>query len=165
MGTKEKIETKYRNRFPADFKIETINKWLDTNRNLTNSLVHQTPCPKWRNWLKYKSHIFPCLCKQRDEDCFFIELYDELNKISKLHAQDQFCKDAVEQYHKIKKKTEKEAEWLTKYKVKMQVCFDRIHIKYSFDPYETFAIELDSEEFKNIIAYQDIIFDLENPEF
>lgn len=162
---KHQIIEKYKDKFPTDFKIETINKWLDVNRKLTNSLVHQTSCPKWRNSLKNKSHIFPCLCKQRDEDCFFIELYDELNKILKLHAQEQFCKDAVEQYHKIKNNPEKEAEWLTKYKVKMQGFFDRIHIKYSSEPYETFIIELDSEEFKNIIAYEDVIFDLENSEF
>ena len=64
--------------------LEQIETWLFEKREYVKSILETTECYKWKRWQSDKStHIFPCVCSKREDDCVFIELYYELSKITK----------------------------------------------------------------------------------
>lgn len=63
--------------------MEHIIAWLGEHKNYYRFSISESSCRKWSKWIENNEKPFPCVCSIREEDCVFIELYYELNKITK----------------------------------------------------------------------------------
>lgn len=63
--------------------IEHIISWLGKHENYYRFSISESSCRKWSKWIETNEKPFPCVCQIREKECVFIELFYELNKITK----------------------------------------------------------------------------------
>lgn len=145
-------------------KVEQIKTWLVENENYFNFLISQSNCNKWSIWLEDKStHIYPCICSNREQDCIFIETYYQLDRVIQLHQKKEYFKILVQEYKQISSYKIAFSEWFNKNKkLASELAFDtEISIMLELEPYQTSKIKLNENEFKNIIEFQNIFNEFE----
>lgn len=64
-------------------ELNHIHWWLMKYEAEFNNSIDKSNCRKWDKWFKRNEKPFPCVCSTRENDCVFIDLYYELNKITK----------------------------------------------------------------------------------
>ena len=139
--------------------VKYIKNWLADNQNYFHFLINESCCRKWSKWVEDNStHIYPCVCPIREQDCIFIETYYELEKVIELHKRENYFKPIVSEYNLIKNDSRALGKWITKYqKVDEELFFKPIiEIKTQSNPYKSLDIKLNTEDFKNIIEFQNI---------
>lgn len=145
-------------------KVKQIKTWLVENENYVNFLISETNCRKWVEWLQEKStHIYPCICSNREQNCIFIETYYQLDRVIKLHQKEEYFNILVQEYKQISSDEIALSEWFNKNKkLASELAFDtEISIMLELEPYKTSKIILNEIEFKNIIEFQIIFNELE----
>lgn len=151
----------YTNQLPTNQTLEVnyIKTWLADNQNYFLFLINESNCRKWSKWLEDKStHIYPCVCPIREQECIFIEAYYELQKVIELYKRENYFKLIVYEYNLIKNDAGVIKEWIEKHlKVDDELFFKPIiEIKTQSYPYKSLQIKLNTEDFKNIIEFQNI---------
>ena len=145
-------------------KVKQIKTWLVENENYVNFLISETNCRKWVEWLQEKStHIYPCVCSNREQNCIFIETNYQLDRVLQLHQKEEYFKTLVQEYKQISSDKIALSEWFNKHKkLASELAFDtEISIMLELEPYKTSKIILNEIEFKNIIEFQIIFNELE----
>lgn len=140
-------------------EVKYIKNWLADNQNYFHFLINESNCRKWSKWVEDKStHIYPCVCPIREQECIFIEAYYELEKVIELHKRENYFKSIVCEYNLIKNDSRAIRKWLTKYqKIDEELFFKPIKdIKIQSNPSRSLMIKLSKEDFKNIIEFQNI---------
>ncbi len=132
---------------------------LNDNSEKIKLDISNSKCNKWKNWLEDKStHIYPCVCSKRKQDCIFIETYYQLDRVIQLHQKEEYFTILVQQYRQIDTDNVVLSKWFNKYKkLASELAFDtEISIMLEIEPYRTSKIKLNENEFKNIIEFQKI---------
>lgn len=146
--------------FPnSKVKILDIQKIVNDNKNYFHFLINESSCRKWSKWVEDKStHIYPCVCPIREQECIFIEAYYELEKVIELHKRENYFKSIVCEYNLIKNDSEEIIKWFERHlKVDEELFFKPIiEIKTQSYPYKSLQIKLNTQDFKNIIEFQNI---------
>lgn len=145
-------------------KVEFIKNWLSENQNYFYLLLNENNCRKWSKWLEDKStHIYPCVCPIRNQDCIFIETYYKLAEVMLLYQKEEYFKLLVKEYNELANNKNDILEWHNKHKnVASELHFDfEISIMIQLEPFVSSKIKLDENEFKNIIEFQNIFNELE----
>lgn len=148
----------------SNLNISEIKSWLTDNSEKIKLDISNSKCNKWENWLEDKStHIYPCVCSKREQNCIFIETYYQLDRIIQLHKKEEYFKILVQEYKQITSDNVATSEWLKKHKkLVSETAFDtEISIMLEIEPYKTSKIKLNENEFKNIIEFQNIFNELE----
>lgn len=144
--------------------ISEIKSWLTDNSEKIKLDISNSNCNKWENWLEDKStHIYPCICSKREQDCIFIETYYQLDRVIQLHQKEEYFNILVQEYKQIASDNVATSEWFkTHKKLASEIAFDtEISIMLELEPYKTSKIILNENEFKNIIEFQNIFNELE----
>ncbi len=137
--------------------IHQINWWLMKYEDEFYDAISKSECGKWSKWVKNNSiHVFPCACPTREQDCIFIELYFELLKVSKLEANELFFESIMDEYNSIQNEEFALRLWLEKYKATFADLkfVEIIIVKLTTEPYTKIAVELNEDDFRNIILFQ-----------
>ncbi|CCG52112.1 Protein of unknown function [Flavobacterium indicum GPTSA100-9 = DSM 17447] len=145
-------------------KVKQIKTWLVENENYVNFLISESNCRKWVEWLQEKStHIYPCICSNREQNCILIETYYKLDRVIQLHQKEEYFNILVQEYKQIASDNVATSEWFkTHKKLASEIAFDtEISIMLELEPYKTSKIILNENEFKNIIEFQNIFNELE----
>ena len=148
----------------SNLNISEIKSWLTDNSEKIKLDISNSKCNKWENWLEDKStHIYPCVCSKREQDCIFIETYYQLDRVIQLYQKEEYFKTLVQEYKQIASDNVATFEWLKKHKkLAYETAFDtEISIMLEIEPYKTLKIKLNENEFKNIIEFQNIFNELE----
>ena len=144
--------------------INEIKSWLTDNLEKVKLDISNSKCSKWENWLEDKTtHIYPCVCSNREQNCIFIETYYKLDRVIQLNQKEEYFKILVQEYKQISSDKIALSEWFNKYKkLASELAFDtEISIMLELEPYKTSKIILNENEFKNIIEFQNIFNELE----
>lgn len=148
----------------SNLNISEIKSWLTDNSEKIKLDISNSNCNKWENWLEDKStHIYPCICSKREQDCIFIETYYQLDRVIQLHQKEEYFNILVQEYKQIASDNVATSEWFkTHKKLASEIAFDtEISIMLELEPYKTSKIILNENEFKNIIEFQNIFNELE----
>ncbi|MCZ8091367.1 hypothetical protein [Flavobacterium sp.] len=148
----------------SNLSISEIKSWLTDNSEKIKLDISNSKCNKWENWLEDKStHIYPCVCSKREQDCILIETYYQLDRVIQLHQKEEYFKTLLQEYKRIASDNVATSEWLKKHKkLVSETAFDtEISIMLEIEPYKTSKIKLNENEFKNIIEFQNIFNELE----
>lgn len=148
----------------SNLSISEIKSWLTDNSEKIKLDISNSNCNKWENWLEDKStHIYPCICSKREQDCIFIETYYQLDRVIQLHQKEEYFNILVQEYKQIASDNVATSEWFkTHKKLASEIAFDtEISIMLELEPYKTSKIILNENEFKNIIEFQNIFNELE----
>lgn len=148
----------------SNLNISEIKSWLTDNSEKVKLDISNSNCNKWENWLEDKStHIYPCICSKREQDCIFIETYYQLDRVIQLHQKEEYFNILVQEYKQIASDNVATSEWFkTHKKLASEIAFDtEISIMLELEPYKTSKIILNENEFKNIIEFQNIFNELE----
>lgn len=144
--------------------IFNIAEWLENNEAYFELLISESNCRKWSKWLEDKStHIFPCCCSLREQDCIFIEAYYKLGKIVELYQKEEYFNSLVSEYKLIADNKNAVLDWFKKYQsIGSYIGFSsELHIMLEIEPYRSLKIKLNENEFKNIIEFQNIFYEIE----
>lgn len=163
-----------------NLEIEQITTWLDEYENYFYFLINETNCRKWSRWQDDKtSHILPCCCPKREEDCIFIELYYELNKLIQLHKKEAYFKNLVDELNQLKNDKTSVIDWVIKarnvYKTDLKYLYPD---SYSFcastrisdnsdesSPYQVYHVKIKREEFKYALEIKEIFEEIKYLDF
>ena len=148
----------------SNLSISEIKSWLIDNSEKIKLDISNSKCNKWENWLEDKStHIYPCVCSKREQDCIFMETYYQLDRVIQLHQKEEYFKTLVQEYKQISSDNVATSEWFKEHKkLASEIDFDtEISIMLEIEPYRTSKIKLNENEFKNIIEFQNISNELE----
>ena len=148
----------------SNLNISEIKSWLTDNSEKIKLDISNSNCNKWENWLEDKTtHIYPCICSNREQNCIFIETYYQLDRVIQLHQKEEYFKILIQEYQQISSDKIALSEWFKKYKkLASELAFDtEISIMLELEPYKTSKIILNENEFKNIIEFQNIFNELE----
>jgi len=141
-------------------KINNIENWLKENRKTFLNSIEQTECKKWARWNEDNlTHIFPCVCPNRNPECIFIETYCEVQKSYYLIQKEQDYLEALEQYYKIKHNKSAVLEWAKYYEYigeDILAFTPVIKIKIQQRPYKVKQIVLPEKEMQNLLKFQEI---------
>ena len=151
----------YTNQLPTNqtLEVNSIKTWLADNQNYFHFLINESSCRKWSKWVEDKStHIYPCVCPIREQECIFIEAYYELEKVIELHKRENYFKQLVSEYNLIKNDAGALRKWIAKYqKIDEELFFKPIiEIKIQSNPSRSLMIKLRKEDFKSLIEFQKI---------
>lgn len=144
-------------------KVEYIKNWLSENEINLHYKVQETNCRKWTKWMKDKStHIYPCVCPIREQECIFIETYYKLEKIILLHSRESYFRELIQLHMQAGTDNDKILEWFSHYKEEFDgLDFNEIiSITVRNKPYKTEKFNLDKMEFNNVIEFQRIFIDI-----
>lgn len=144
---------------PKDYSINSIQEWLNCNASKLPLLVASTTCRKWSKWFNSEEKPYPCVCPHRDSICIQLELYYELQNVTKLYNQQEYFKMAINEFQLVNKDNEDAVlAWINKHKP--------VGSKMFFNPIITtqanslnsrlLVVELDSFEFNSVIEFQGI---------
>jgi len=140
--------------------IEGLGSWLISHENRLKESIIKTDCYKWTRWQEDNStHIFPCVCPNRNPECIFIETYYEVQKAYYLIQKEQDYLEALEQYYKIKHNKSAVLEWAKYYEYlgKDILAFNPvIKIKIQKEPYKVKQIVLPKKEMKYLLKFKEI---------
>lgn len=149
--------------------INHIHWWIMKYEKEFYSAVNSTSCRKWYKYINYGEKPFPCACPKREEDCIFIELYDKLNKLTELHKKESYFKSELLKYEQVLGGDEAELVWLERNKATGKLFFVRteegdirLSIKKHQEPYLTIKIDIDRQDFKNILELKKLFSKLNN---
>ena len=148
----------------SNLNINEIKSWLDGNDEKLKLAISNSNCNKWENWLEDKSiHIYPCICRSREQDCIFIETYYKLEGIVELHSKEEYFNTLVQSYKIIAEDKKGVLDWFKKYQsIASELVFEtELSIMMQLEPYKSLKIKLNENEFKNIIEFQSIFKELE----
>lgn len=163
-----------------NLEIEQITTWLDEYENYFYFLINETNCRKWSRWLEDKaSHVLPCCCPKREEDCIFIELYYELNKLIQLNKKETYFKNLVDELNQLKNDKTSVIDWVIKarnvYKTDLKYLYPD---SYSFcastrisdnsdesSPYQVYHVKIKREEFKYALEIKEIFEEIKYLDF
>lgn len=140
-------------------KVEYIKTWLAENENYFYFLINESNCRKWSKWVEDKStHILPCCCPIREEECIFIETYYKLGKIVELHQKEEYFNLLVTEYKLIRDNKIAVLDWFKIHQnVASELVFEtNISVMLELEPYKPLKIKLNENEFKYIIEFQKI---------
>lgn len=142
-----------------NWNIDRIKSWLIETKDYFNFLINETRCEKWHKWKEDRStHIYPCVCKTREEHCIFIETYYKFDKVIQVHNLEEYFGKLGQWYKQASKNNDEILMWLSENK---QV-FDNlefasiVEITTSNSPYKTKKYKLEENEFQNIIEFRNI---------
>lgn len=147
-----------------NWSVNSIKTWLVENENHFIFLINESSCRKWSNWLEDKStHFYPCVCPIREQNCIFIEIYYQFDRVIQLHQKEEYFKTLVQEYKEFSSDKIAISQWFNKNKkLASEAAFDtEISIMLEINPFRTSKIKLNENEFKNIIEFQDIFNELE----
>jgi hypothetical protein len=143
-------------------KLEYIKLWLKDIKPALIEAVKNTSCNKWKKWQRDNSiHIFPCLtslCKIRNDECVFIEFYRKLDVFVKTIRTEDFYKNRLEQYQKIKHNQKAVFEWILdieQYGNELTLINDEVDFKFATSTNYT-TIKLDKTELQNLWKFKKI---------
>ena len=142
----------------------SIRKWLEENKSVFHNSIITTECNKWRKWEQNNSlHIFPCIpeacISQLNEECCFIELYLNLQKILTSIKSEKFYQKEVETYQKIEHNEKAVFEWTIKNeKYGKMLIHVNSKIKYysNKNKKQIKILHIDKEELKQLWLFKSI---------
>ena len=138
--------------------LDQIKFWLDKYEGKFYEAIRKSECGKWSMWVDDKStHIFPCACSTRVEDCIFIETYFELKSAIDIIKQDDYYKELLVPYFKIGNNKKAVFEWVRSNELdgeKLLLFKLTVKITISPEPYKLLKINLDASKFKNILEFK-----------
>lgn len=141
-------------------KLESIQVWLKTNQSKIVSCAEETICYKWSRWIKDQStHIFPCVCHTRNDDCIFAETYYRVWQVGQLLEQEDMFVNALLEYENMKGDKGLHKLWLNSYSSLGENIFlleERIKIAIQKDPYVTAEVILPREEIKHLLKFKEV---------
>lgn len=137
--------------------IKEINSWLVDNLIKVELDISNSKCKKWNKWLEDKStHIYPCVCNSREQDCIFIETYYELENLINLHKKEDYFKGLISEYKQIENDKKEIKKWIKKYEDVGNSLFFKciIEIKLESEPLKYLKLQFNKNEFQNLIEFQ-----------
>ena len=144
--------------------INEIKSWLTDNLVKVKLDISNSKCSKWENWLEDKTtHIYPCVCSNREQNCLFIETYYKLEGIVELHSKEEYFNTLVQSYKIIAEDKKGVLDLYKKYQsIASELVFEtELSILISLEPSKILKIKLNENEFRNIIEFQSIFNELE----
>ena len=163
-----------------NLEIVQITTWLDEYENYFYFLISESNCRKWSKWLEDKTlHTLPCCCPKREEDCIFIELYYELNKLIQLHKKEAYFKNLVDELNQLKNDKTSVIDWVRKarnyYKADLKNLYPDSYslcastrISDNSDesaPYRVYNVKIKIEEFKYALEIKEIFEEIKYLDF
>lgn len=148
----------------SNLNISEIKSWLTDNSEKVKLDISNSKCNKWEIWLENKAtHVYPCACSNREQNCIFIETYYKLDRVIQLNQKEEYFNIIIQEYKQIASDNVATSEWFkTHKKLASELAFDtEISIMIELEPYKTSKIILNENEFKNIIELQNIFNELE----
>ena len=137
-----------------------INHWLKENSANFNLAIEKTECHKWKKWQKDNSiFVLPCLCPTRNNECVFIEIYRELEKYVQTIRKEDFYKDLLDQFYKIKHNQNAVFEWIQdikEYGDELILICSTIRINIASRPYYNEKIELEENELPFLWKFKEV---------
>lgn len=137
--------------------ISQVEEWLDSEKNIFKKAIQESNCNKWNKWLEDKStHIYPCVCPTRVEDCIFIETYYELEKVLYLNKKEDYFKNLILEYKQLQNDKKTIKEWVKKLEdIGSNLFFKSIlEIKLESEPLKYLKLQINENEFQNLIEFQ-----------
>lgn len=160
-------------------EIEQVTTWLDKYENYVNFLINESKCGKWSKWVEKSIRELPCCCPKREENCIFIELYYELNKLIQLHKKEAYFKNLVDELNQLKNDKTSVIDWVRKarndYKADLKNLYPDSYslcastrISDNSDesvPYRVYNVKIKLEEFKYAIEIKEIFEEIKYLDF
>ncbi|TDS18889.1 hypothetical protein DFQ03_0600 [Maribacter caenipelagi] len=141
-------------------KIRKTQDWLKANHHKLCSSIKKTECYKWSRWLKDKrTHVFPCVCETRNDDCIFAETYYRVWQVGQLLEQEDMFVNALLEYENMKGDKGFHKRWLNNYSSLGENIFlleERVKIAIQKDPYVTAEVILPREEIKHLLKFKEV---------
>ncbi|RZK26085.1 MAG: hypothetical protein EOO43_03800 [Flavobacterium sp.] len=132
-----------------------IKSWLTKNESNFFEAIIKSHCKKWIKWSYYDEKPFPCVCQVREEDCIFIELYYELQRVIKLHEKEIYFKKALDEYLVANDDDSAVLAWIISHSEIGTKLFFKTTLSFLL-PYKKITIQLDVVECCTIIQFQDL---------
>lgn len=142
-------------------QMEHIAWWLIKHENYFKYSISESSCRKWSKWLNKGEKPFPCVCPLREQDCVFIELYYELDKISQLHKEENNYHSLISNYSQIKNSPDLVLKWVLDNKNDKSkfLTLDNsgnilIKVTITKEPYDYLEICIDKESFISLLQFK-----------
>ncbi len=123
--------------------------WLTKYEKIFQKTVIVSDCKKWYKWFYRDEKPFPCVCPTRPEDCIFIELYYELQKLLALY------KCEIESHQR---KLSKDFDLAILEKIEFLDLDSSGHIRIIIATNnlksESFILNINKDDFKSILKYR-----------
>lgn len=138
--------------------INEIKNWLQENNSNFHNSIEKTPCRKWSKWLNDNStHLYPCVCPIRNEDCIFAETYYKFSNVLEISKMEERCAIELTIYQQIKHNKFAIFEWIKANEELLEtIIYFSTTIKINSNKEENINVKLNPVHFKNILHLQSI---------
>lgn len=143
--------------------IIDIQEWLKLNQHKLSLAIEKSSCYKWTRWQADNSiHVFPCVCRTRNEECIFAEIYYRVWQVGKmLELEDDYI-SAIIEYGEFKGDKGALEEWFSHYKELSKdilMLEEKFKIAIEKEPYKVTEVILRMEEIKHLLKFREIYFE------
>lgn len=138
--------------------INEIKNWLQENNSNFHNSIEKTPCRKWSKWLNDNStHLYPCVCPIRNEDCIFAETYYKFSNVLEISKMEERCEIELTIYQQIRHNKLAVFEWMKANKELLEkIIYFSTTIKINSNPEKPKVLRLKPHEFENILKLQKV---------
>lgn len=141
-----------------NLSVEEIINWLQNYKYLRDFYINESKCQKWSYFLINGDKPYPCFCEQREKECFFIEIYYELERIVNFHNNSNYVKELTKICQTVINSADKKTvkSWQYNHEFSMDALnFDiNLEILYSKKPFKTLVLKLNENDFKYVNDYK-----------
>ena len=145
-------------------EISSIQDWLKANYYKFSSSIKETECYKWSRWNKDQStHMFPCVCQTRNDDCIFAEMYYRVWQVGQLLEQEDKLVNALLEYENMKGDKGLLKQWFYNHRnlgegiLSLEEIIKIVTLK---EPYVTMEVVLPKEEIKHLSKFKEVYWSL-----
>ena len=147
------------------YSISKIELWLLKYGDYYKDLKSYWVCSNKGCLLKYGGY---CFCKHKAEEDKFLELFEELNKVTQYHRKENYFKQELETYFKVKDDHVKLKSLIARNEYvgadeyfmflieHHDYCDNPIHLKVLTNKLLRYEVFVDSNDFKNTIEFLNI---------
>ena len=138
--------------------INEIKNWLQENNSNFHNSIEKTPCRKWSKWLNDNStHLYPCVCPIRNEDCIFAETYYKFSNVLEISKMEERCAIELTIYQQIKHNKFAIFEWIKANEELLEtIIYFSTTIKINSSPERSKVLTLNPLDFENILKLQEV---------
>lgn len=141
-------------------KIEDIPEWLRLNQHKLSLSIEKSSCYKWTRWQADNSiHVFPCVCRTRNEECIFAEIYYEVWKVFQMVMPEEEYISALMAYSQIGEDKVALEKWMEDYKYlgkDLYILDFKLKVAIEKEPYRTMEIILPLDGLIHLQKFKEI---------
>lgn len=124
------------------------------------SCAEETECYKWSRWIKdQRTHLFPCVCQTRNDDCIFAEMYYRVWQVGQLLEQEDKFINALLEYENMKGDKGLLKRWFnscSNLAENIYLLEESIKIATRKEPYVTMEVVIPKEEIKHLLKFKEV---------